>query len=346
MNRRDAIAAVLALGAAAGPLGIRAQEEKSGPSGERRIIGYLSLELAPNPPPTREQWRRSPIAQALRKLGWDEGHNLAIERAHANLNAGMLRKLAEGLVRKRVEVIITNGPEATVAAARATRSIPIVSFNLVWPEEQGLIDSLARPGRNVTGVSFYAGVETSAKRMEFLREVAPAAKRLSWIWPPDYEETVAGGRFSMAPAFESMARKLGFELRLHRIQKSEDIETALGEIAAWRAQALSASGEHAIRAARRIAEFALDRRLPSAFPSAAIVEAGGLLSYAVAQGDMMLLFNRSLEYVDRILRGARPADLPVERPSRYELVINLKTAKALGLAVPQALLLRADRVIR
>lgn len=342
MRRRDALTTLLALGAAVGQFGARAQAQNAA---RPRIVGYLSLEPAPDPFPTPEQWRQSPISVALRKLGWDEGRNLVIERAHASLQSAHLAKLAAALVRKDVDVIIANGPEATVAAARATRRIPIVSFNLVWPEEQGLIDSFARPGRNVTGVSFYPGVEFSTKRIQFLREIAPAAKRLSWIWPPDYEETVAGGSFTMAPAFESIVKSLGFELRRHPVRRSEDIEPALAEVLAWHAQALTASGEHVVRVGRRIAEFALRHRLPSAFPSPEIVEAGGLLSYALGQGDLFGLFNRSLEYVDRILRGAHPADLPVERPSRYELVINLRTARTLGLTVPQVLLVRADRVI-
>ena len=267
-------------------------------------------------------------------------------RSHAELDATRLAKLAEQLVRRRVEVIIANGPEAAVAATRATRSIPIVCFNLVWPEEQGLIESFAHPGRNVTGVSFYTGIETSTKRLQFLREIAPGAKRLSWLWPPDYQEKVDGGAFNVIPTLESMAGGLGFELRLHAVRKSEDIEKGLREALAWRAHAITASSEYVIHARKRVADFALQHRLPSAFPAWEIVEAGGLLSYALARAELASLVGRSLAYVDRILRGTRPADLPVERPSRYELVINLRTAKALGLTIPDTMRVRADRVVR
>src|SRR5206468_12455686 len=133
-------------------------------------------------------------------------------------------------------------PEAALAAARATRTIPIVCFNLVWPEEQGLIDSFARPGRNVTGVAFYPGVEASTKRMEILRELAPSATRLSWLWPSDYERTLTGGTFRVAPAFEPIAKALGFELRLHPVRSTSDIDSALRDVLARRAHALMVSG--------------------------------------------------------------------------------------------------------
>jgi putative ABC transport system substrate-binding protein len=341
-GRREAIGRLAALGAAAAllPAPILARG-----ADEHRTIGYLSLEAPPLPRPTPEQWRQSRISLALRKLGWDEGRNLAIERLHADLDTAQLARHAQELVRARVELIIANGPEAAVAAARATRKIPVVCFNLVWPEEQGLIVSFARPGRNVTGVAFYAGLETSTKRMEFLRELAPAAKRLSWLWPPDYQETVRGGRFNMAPKLEAAAQGLGFELRLHPVRSGADVERALADITAWGAQAITASSEYVLRARKAVADFALRNRLPSAFPAPQLVEAGGLLSYGLAATELDTLFNRSLGYVDRILRGAKPAELPVERPSRYELVINVNTARALNLSIPDALRVRVDRVV-
>ena len=343
MNRRDTVRALLALATVAGPFARNAQGQQREPV---RRIGYLILDAAPVPRLTPEQWRQRPLSMALRTLGWDEGRNLIIERAHADLKIDMLPQLAAELVRKRVEVIVTSGPEATVVAARATKTIPIVFFNVVWPQEQGLIESFARPGRNVTGVTFYSGVEVSTKRMELLREVAPAAKRLSWLWPPDYQETVAGARFDMTPAFQAAAKALGFELRLHAIRRSEDIDTAFAEILAWRAQAMMASSEYVHRALERVVGFALSRRLPSAFPGPEFVEAGGLMSYGAGRDELRSLFFRSAEYVDRILRGALPGALPVEQPKRYELTINLPTAKALALTIPQSVLLRADRVIR
>ena len=340
MIRRHALGALLALAAGARPSTAPAQSRES------RAIGYLSLEAAPDPYPTPEQWRLRSLSVLLRESGWDEGRNLAIVRLFAELDATHLEPLARTLVGQRVDVIVANGPEAALAAARVTKTIPIVCFNLVWPEEQRLIDSLARPGRNVTGVSLYPGVEASTKRMQLLRELAPSARRVSWLWPSDYEQTLAGGTFDMSPTFEPIAKSLGFELRLHPVRKAADIEAAFREVSAWHAHALMVSGEHASHSRQRIAQFALTQRLPTVCPSHEMVEAGGLFSYSVARGESRRLYARSFEYVDRILRGAQPADLPVERPNTYELTINIRTAAAIGITAPQGLLLRADTVIR
>ena len=341
MIRRKAIATLLALGAAA-PLVARTQPVKTAPP---RVVGYLTLEAAPEPFPTPEQWRQRSASRLLRNSGWDEGRNLVIERAYAGLQAAQLDALAAGLIRKGVEVIVASGPEATLAAARATRTVPIVAFNLVWPEEQGLIRSFARPGRNVTGVALYPGVEASLKRMEIMRELVPAATRLSWLWPADYQQTLDGRAFDMAPTFRSLAGGLGFELRFHAVRKTKDIDTAFNEMLAGRAQALMASGEYVVHERERVAALALRQRLPSACPTPELVEAGGLFSYALGRAELTALYERTFEYVDHILRGARPADLPVERPKLYELVLNRQTAHALGLKVPQPVLLRAARVI-
>jgi putative tryptophan/tyrosine transport system substrate-binding protein len=342
MIRRKAIATLLALGATSAPLLARAQPAKTAPP---RIVGYLTLEAAPQPFPTPEQWRQRSASRLLRSAGWDEGRNLRIERAYAGLQAAQLDVLAATLIRKGVEVIVANGPEATLAAARATRTIPIVAFNLVWPEEQGLIRSFARPGRNVTGVALYPGIEASLKRMEIMRELVPSATRLSWLWPADYQQTLDGRAFDMAPSFRSLAMGLGFELRFHAVRNTKDIDAAFAEMLAGHAQALMASGEYVVHERHRVAALALRHRLPSACPSAELVEAGGLFSYALGHSELLALYERTFEYVDRILRGARPADLPVERPKRYELVINRQTAEALGLKVPQPVLLRAANVI-
>ncbi len=282
----------------------------------------------------------------MRKRGWIEGENVVWERAFADLQVERLAGLAAELVRKGVEVIITNGPETTIAAARATKTVPIVFLNVIWPVEQGLIDSFARPGRNVTGIAFYTGVEVTNKRLEFLREIAPAARRLSWLWPVDYAETLSGGRLDIAAMMGSAAKGLGFETRFHDIRKPADVESALAEIAGWRAQVLMVGGgHHLISERRRVAEFALRQGLPSATPSLSSVEAGVLLYYGPSPSETPLLAARYFDMVDRILRGAKPAELPVERPSKYDLVVNMKTAKALGLKIPQSLLLRAERFI-
>jgi putative ABC transport system substrate-binding protein len=281
----------------------------------------------------------------LKALGWVEKQNLVIEGAYADYRLERLPALAEDLIRKRVDVIWAGSGAAAIAAARATAAIPIVFLGAPWPVETGLVQSFARPGRNVTGISSYTGIEVSAKRLEFLREIAPHATRLSWILDPLSEVTVAGGRFDVRPLLDPAAKSLGYDVRYHYLGKAEDTDAVLAEILDWRAQAMMVAGSPAIFNAReRIAAFALRHRLPSATVMAALVDAGGLLSYFSATG-LSENITRSAEYVDRIFRGTRAADLPVQQPSTYELVLNLKTASALGLKVPRPLLLRADRIV-
>jgi putative ABC transport system substrate-binding protein len=338
MNRRDAVHTLLALGAAGGPLGVRAQ---SNPSAQGKTLGILTLASAQD----AERFWLPGLRAKLKTLGWIEGQNLVIESAFADTKVERLAALAEELVRKRVDVILAYPDLPAIAAARVTRTIPIVFVNAAWPVEQGLIESYARPGHHVTGVATYTGLEVSTKRLEFLKAIAPAATRLSWILGATTEQTVDGAGFDIRPLLSQAARRLGYEVRYHFVQKSEDLDPTFADILASRAQALSVAGTPVTFVAReRIAAFALSNRLPTACANLAFVEAGSLLAYNAAGGGFAAI-PRSLEYVDRIFRGARPADLPVEQPSNYELVINLKTAKALGLQVPQTVLLRAGRVI-
>jgi putative ABC transport system substrate-binding protein len=331
---------IAAGGLIAAPLA-RAQAPDAGRS---RRIGFLALGFESKVPRAQR-----PTMKMFKKLGWVDGENLQIERAYAELKAEHLAPLAQALVRKRVEVIWTIGPEATLAAARATRSIPLVFFNVPFPVEQGFVDSFARPGRNVTGTSFFTGVGVLHKLIEMLREVAPDAKRLSRLAQPDSVEVLAGGRIDVARTFSETAQRLGFESRTHEIRELADVDAAFTEITAWSADAMfTAGGDHLFAAGQRIAEFALRRRLPSAFLgglASKAIEAGGLLSYGPAPSEAQAMLIRCVEYIDRILRGARPGDLPVQQPANYELVINAKTAKALDLRIPQTLLVRADRVI-
>ncbi len=338
MNRRDAITALLALGAAAAPLWVRAQ---SRPSAQSRTLGVLT----PISSQDAERLFLGVLRAELKALGWIEGQNLVIEGAFADAKAERYPALAEELVRKRVDVIWAGTGPAAVAAARATKTIPIVFAEVPWPVETGLIDSFARPGRNVTGVSNYTGIEVSTKRLEFLKEIAPTATRLSWILDSSMEVTLDGGRFDIRPLLDPAARKLGYEVRYHYVAKDEDFDPAFADILNWRAQALAVAGSAAIFVAReRIAAFAVRNRLPSAAATSWFVDAGGLLSYNNADV-FTVSIARGAEYVDRIFRGARPADLAVDRPEKYELVINLKTAKALGLRIPQSVLTRAGRLI-
>ena len=336
MNRRDAITAFLALGTAAGSFVVRAQAT---PYPQSRTLGILTRVSSQD----AERLVLGALRTELKALGWIEKQNLVIEGAFADYEVDRLPALAEELVRKRVDVIWVSSGEAAVAAARATKTIPIVFIGASWPVETGLIDSFSRPGRNVTGVSTYTGIEVSTKRLDFLKEIAPKVTRLSWILDSSTEVTVAGGRFDVRPLLDAAVKRLGYSVRYHFVRKSEDLDPVFAEILDWRAQALSVAGSAATLAAReRIAAFALRNFLPSASAFVQLVDAGALLSYN-ALGQRSLV--GSAGYVDRIFRGARPADLPVDRPSRYELVINLKTAKALGLKIPQSLLIRADRVI-
>jgi putative ABC transport system substrate-binding protein len=312
---------------------------------EVRRIGYLGSEIDPNLPP--EEYLSS---KALRKLGWIEGKNLVVERRFGNLKTETLAGLAQELVRMRVDLIITNGPMATLAAARAIQNIPIVFINVTWPVETGLIDSFARPGRNLTGASSFTGTEVGAKRLELLREIAPSAKRLLQLFETEHGETLSGkssspGRGAGGGWIEA-TKRLGYESREVPVRKVADVEKGLADAIAWGAHAINGSGGWYLFPVRnRIAEFAVQHRLPTVFFSQSMVEAGGLLSYGTPPEESNAMLERAVEYVDRILRGAKPADLPVQRPSRYALTINLKTAKAIGVTIPQSILVRADRLI-
>lgn len=335
MNRREFVA--LIGGMLAAPRG-HAQRSLPAPA---RTVGVLSRVAARD----AERFALGPFRDALKSQGWVEGQNLTIHGAFADFQVERLPALAEELVRKRVDLIWAPTGEAAVAAARATGTIPIVFMGAPWPVETGLVDSIGRPGRNATGVALYTGIEVSTKRLEFLRAIAPAAKRLSWIIDANVEATVSGGRFDQRPALESAAKGLGYDVRFHYTQKGEDLDRVFEEIRDWPAQSLAVAASAAAFGAReRIAVFALRHKLPSAFVLVQFVEAGGLLSYQNSEA-MTASITSSAQYVDRILRGAKPSDLPVELPSKYELVINMATAKALGLKVPQSVLLRTDRVI-
>ena len=282
----------------------------------------------------------------MSKLGWIVGDNVVVERASADWKEERLAGIAEELIRKRVEVILTYGQIAPVVAARATRTIPIVFWAVNWPVEQGLIDSFARPGRNVTGVASYSGIEITHKRLEFLRAIAPAAKRLAWVSTENWfaPETVSGGRVDMIPALAVAAKDRGYEPRFHATPRGGDLDALFRDMSSSRAQAITYGG--GLDPPQRVAELALRYGLPSAFFFRDFVEAGGLLCYGVPDSEFASLAKSRAEYVDRILRGAQPGNLPVEIPSRYELVINVKTAKALGLTIPQSVLARADELIQ
>ena len=272
--------------------------------------------------------------EELRSRGWIEGRNLTIVPAFADARAERLPALAKDLVHRRVDAIFAFLTEAAVAAARATDAIPIVFGGVPWPVETGLVESFARPGRNVTGVATQTGIEVSTKRLEYLKAFAPSVTRLSWILDADMQTTVGGDMVDIKPALVAAAQRVGFETRFHVVRKDEDFERAFAEIAGWRAQALAVAGSAAtVAAADRIFAFALRHRMPTTCPSRTLAQAGCLFTYGAA-GGFTETMARAADYVDRVLRGARPADLPVHRPDKFDLVVNRGTARALGLAIP------------
>lgn len=252
------------------------------------------------------------------------------------------------MAKKGVNVVRAGNSFAAVAAARATQQIPVVFFYVDNPVERGFVDSLGRPGRNLTGFTHNTGIDHFTKRVQVLRELTPSARRLAWLWmlPGDDTTTVSGAAIDHRSVITSVAKAQGFESRFHDIRRLEDVAPALAQIAAWPADAMASAGFPLVPQARQpVVDFALRRRLPSLIDDPATIDAGGLCSYEIAPSELTRMAGQCAGYVDRILRGARPADLPVVQPSRFELLVNLKTARAIGLPIAQSVLLRTDRLI-
>jgi putative ABC transport system substrate-binding protein len=278
-------------------------------------------------------FRENVFVKRLQELGWVDGQNLAIEIVRAEGKAEVLPALASELVRRRVNVIVTAGTTAIRAVRQATDTIPIVMAGGGDPVGSGLIESLARPGGNITGVSLL-GQELVPKGLSLLREVVPRAKRI---------DLLANAANPANPFFERVtvegAQRLGVGSHLLEVRSPDELESV---IAGTKADAILALPDPMFRIhAKRIADAAIKRRLPLASFGRQYVEAGSLMSYSVNFEDV---FRRAADYTDRILRGANPAEVPVEQPSRYELIFNLKTARALRVAIPPSLLQRADQV--
>ena len=285
----------------------------------------------------------------MAERGWVLGQNILVERAFANGQSDLLPRIAEELVRKRVDLIICAGEqEAVVAAARATRTIPIFAFDASELVQAGLVESLARPGRNVTGMAFNEGV--GAKRLQYLRTIVPSAKRLCWLWGSDtfISSRVDGTRYDATALIAAKAQRLGFETRFFRVPGPGDLDKAFADVRAWQPHALTTSGRtlFVYGATKEVAQFCLRQRVPSAFNAPEFVEAGGLLSYSITEAEAELVTLRCIAYGDRLLRGEKPADMPVIAPDRYQLTINMKTAETLGLTIPQSVLVSADQLVR
>jgi putative ABC transport system substrate-binding protein len=276
--------------------------------------------------------------QRLRELGYIEGQNITIEYRYFDGKVERLPELAAELVRLNCEVIVAIGNEATGAAKNATKETPIVMASTSDTVRIGFVASLARPGANITGLTSPGG-EISGKRLELLKEIIPKLSRVGFLWSPT--SPVAADNLKET---ETVARSLRVGIQSLEVKGSDDIEGAFQAAANKRAEALLVDGSGFFTAnQKQIIGLAIKHRLPAMYPNTRSVEAGGLMTYA---GDRSEQYRRAADYVDKILKGAKPTDLPVERPKKFELVINLKTAKQIGLTIPPNVLARADKVIK
>jgi putative ABC transport system substrate-binding protein len=325
--RRIGLAVVLAVSLALAPLSAEAQ------AGKVYRIGILG-ESASDPSEAR-MWQTFQLG--LRELGWIEGRNIRIESRWVEDNYARLPELAADLVRLKVDLIVTRGSTYVQGARKATSTIPIVFLVHADPLATGHVASLARPSGNITGLSLQL-TEIYRKGFGILISTVPAAKRIAVLYNPDTPSHIPGLK-----ALEESAHTRRVQLQAAVARAGAELESAFTAIARAEAQAVFVLSLGAYSAARqRMAELAIRHRLPTMFADRDHVEAGGLMSYGADLGD---LFRRGAIYVDKILRGAKPGDLPIEQPTKFELVINLKTAKALGLTIPQSLLLQANQVI-
>jgi ABC-type uncharacterized transport system substrate-binding protein len=299
-------------------------------------IGYLSTGSAS----TTYTRPLEAFRQGLRELGWVEGRNLYIEYRFAEGRVDRLPALADELVRLKVDVIVASPTPSALAARNTTRTIPIVGMSLTEPVAVGLVASLARPGGNVTGLTYGVDTEIFGKQLQLLKEFIPNVRRVAVLSNPGSSPAQP----LVLESVRSAARSLGLPLQMLEVREPNDFEPAFAAMVKEHADALLLSGDPMFFLHRdRLANLALKSRLPSMSTQWQWVEAGGLLSYAPSFPDQ---WRRGATYVDKILRGAKPADLPIEQPAKFELVINLRTASELGINLPQSMLQRADEVIQ
>jgi putative ABC transport system substrate-binding protein len=325
MRRRDFIKAAIVGSAVVWPLAARAQQ-----GGKKYIIGRFNAGSATEP-------LNDVFTEILRELGWVEGENVVFERRYAENRLERLPELAADLVRLKVDVIVATGTLAPLAAKRATSTIPIVMTGAGDPLGTGLVDSLARPGGNVTGMSLMVP-ELGGKRLELLKELLPRLARVAVLWNAanPYSALV----FKQVQAAGTI---LGIEVQSLEVRQPDDFDGAFETVRRQHPDALmTVEDPLTINHRKRIADFAIGELLPTLQGFREFVAAGALMSYGA---NVIDLARRAAGYVDKILKGANPADLPVEQPTKFDLVINLTTAKTLGLTVPPSLLARADEVI-
>ena len=296
-------------------------------------IGHLGFRSAARQSPGNEVFRRE-----FRALGYVEGKNIAFEYRDAEGNLDRLPTVADELVRLKVDVIITASTVGVLAAKNATRTIPIVFYSVPDPVVAGLVDSLARPGGNITGFTIIAPV-LSGKRLELLKETVPKLSRVGVLWNPRSPGSVQQWNES-----QLAARELGLQLYSMEVSSVDKFEGSFKEANKNRTVALAVTLDILANAnIKRIVDLAAKYRLPAIYPRGDYVESGGLISYGP---DLTEPFQRVARMVDKILKGTKPADLPVEQPTKFELMINLKTAKALGLTIPAVVMMRAEKVIK
>jgi len=323
---RAALIVSLALAALAAPLAVGAQQPKKVPR-----IGLICA--------TQCGWMLGGFEQGLREVGYVDGQSVFVDFRGAGVSDDRLPAVAADLVRRKVDIIVAGGSSAAVLAAKnATKTIPIVMVVSDDAVESGLIASLARPGGNVTGVTV-PYTELVGKQVELLKEAVPGVSRVAVLWNP-----ANPAHASAVKKIDALVRSLKVQLEFVEVQGPvPDFEGPFSVVARRRADAIVVLPDPMLTRSGQLTLFAIQRRLPSVSTFSEFVSAAGLMAYGPNLTDMM---RRSATYVDKILKGAKPADLPVEQPTRYQLVISLTTARALGLTLPQSVLIRADEVIR
>jgi putative ABC transport system substrate-binding protein len=326
MRRREFI--TLLGGAAAWPLAARAQQ-----GANLRRIGFLA-----NDPTISTEPVGKSFLEGLREHGFVEGENIAIERRFAEGVIARSYELAAELVRLDVRLIVASGTNNAVAAKEATKTIPIVMVNVFDPIGLRIVDSLGSPGGNITGLSNHVSPEMAGKRLQLLMEAIPRISRLAVFRNPDFSSDQAQWVF-----LEGVAPSLNVKLQALTIRNRSELQTAFATIRRDRPDALfGLYNAQTLIFRKLIVDFAAEERLPAMYPLVELAETGGLMSYGASRID---LFRRAASYVAKILSGTNPADMPIEQPTKFELVINLKAAKALGIELPPTLIARADEVI-
>jgi len=294
----------------------------------------------------RDQPHLEAFKQGLRERGYSEGKNIVLDYRYAEGKVDRLPALATELVQLKVDVIVTTSGNSARAAAQATKTIPIVLTTGADPVKSGLADGLAKPGHNVTGLSIIEE-DLSGKRVEILKETFPKITRLAYLWNPIAVSYSAADTTSGNPSYdeaEKITKTVGVQLLPYKVRSLAEIEKAFADMPKVRPQALLVLQSPVMTLnSKRIVELALEQHLPGMYPSNQFAQEGGLIAYGPVIAD---LYRRAATYVDKILKGANPAELPIEQPTKFELVINLKTAKQIGLTLPPNVLARADRVIR